>query len=137
MTGPEAAETPVAAAPLRRLNKRSQFLRAARGTRAGRRAFALQAVASDSAVPGIGFTVTKKVGNSPERNRIKRRLRALVALRAGDFRAGHDYVLLGRREALGESFSTMLADLTALLGKVHATKSSANQAGGGLRKSRQ
>jgi ribonuclease P protein component len=137
MTGPEAAETHVAAAPLRRLNKRSQFLRAARGNRAGRRAFALQVVASGEPTPGIGFTVTKKIGNAPERNRIKRRLRALAAASARDFRAGHDYVLLGRREALGESFAVMLADLNALVGKVHAEKSSLNQAAGGLRKSRQ
>lgn len=133
MTGPEAADTHVAAAPLRRLNKRSQFLRAARGNRAGRRAFALQVVATDAATPGIGFTVTKKIGNAPERNRIKRRLRALVLAGARDFRPGHDYVLLGRREALGEPFAVMLADLHTLIGRVHSEKS--NQAGG-LRKPR-
>ena len=63
---------------LRRLTKRSEFLRAARGKRAGRSGFSLQAIASEGELPGIGFTVTKKMGNSPERNRIKRRLRAAV-----------------------------------------------------------
>src|SRR5690606_9895662 len=82
---------------LRRLTKRSQFQRAARGNRAGRSAFGLQAVAAPDPVPGIGFTVTKKTGNSPERNRIKRRLRAAVAACARDFHADHDYVLVGRR----------------------------------------
>ena len=48
-----------------------------------------------------GFTVTKKTGNSPERNRIKRRLRAAVqGLRSTGFLPQHDYVLVGRREAL-------------------------------------
>lgn len=108
---------------LRRLTKRSQFLRAARGNRAGRSAFGLQTIASSEPTPGIGFTVTKKTGNSPERNRIKRRLRAAVTACADDFHPSHDYVLVGRREALGESFSRLVADLTTCIARVHAPKS--------------
>lgn len=134
MTGPDTAMS--AAGPsLRRLNKRSQFLRAARGNRAGRRAFALQAIAGDDVAPGVGFTVTKKVGNSPERNRIKRRLREVVRAAARDFQPQHDYVLVGRREALSEPFGQMVQDLSALLIKVHADKARPNKAGG-LRNSR-
>ena len=104
---------------LRRLIKRSQFQRAARGNRAGRSAFGLQAVAVADAEPGIGFTVTKKTGNSPERNRIKRRLRAAVTACARDFAPHHDYVLVGRREALSEPFDKLVADLGALIVRVH------------------
>jgi ribonuclease P protein component len=110
-------------ATLRRLKRRSQFLRAARGNRAGRSAFGLQAVASAETEPGIGFTVTKKVGNSPERNRMKRRLRAAAAACARDFVPGHDYVLLARREALSHPFEKMVADLSGLIARVHDTKS--------------
>ncbi len=109
---------------LRRLTKRSQFLRAARGNRAGRSAFGLQAIAAeDEPQAGIGFTVTKKTGNSPERNRIKRRLRAAVTACARDFVPGHDYVLVGRREALDEPFAKLVADLGALITRVHAPRS--------------
>lgn len=115
-------------APLRRLLHRSQFLRVARGNRAGRPAFALQAVlAADlpaDAPPGVGFTVTKKIGNSPERNRIRRRLREVVRACAGDFRPQHDYVLVGRREALSEPYAKLVADLSTLLAKVHANRRS-------------
>lgn len=104
---------------LRRLIKRSQFQRAARGNRAGRSAFGLQAVPVAEAEPGIGFTVTKKTGNSPERNRIKRRLRAAVTACARDFAPHHDYVLVGRREALSEPFDKLVADLGALIVRVH------------------
>ncbi len=69
-------------ANLRRLTKRAQFLNAARGFRAGRTGFSLQAIAVATAEPGVGLTVTKKTGNSPERNRIKRRLRAASGLAA-------------------------------------------------------
>ena len=124
---------------LRRLIKRSQFQKAARGNRAGRSAFGLQVIAAEQAPPGIGFTVTKKTGNSPERNRIKRRLRAAVTACARDFVPHHDYVLVGRREALSQTFSKLVADLGATIVRVHAPKS-ANEhtsSGRGPRKPRQ
>jgi ribonuclease P protein component len=113
------AETSDTPKKLRRLRRRAQFTRAARGNRAGRSAFGLQvaAVADDDA--GVGFTVTKKVGNSPERNRMKRRLRAAAAACARDFRPGHDYVLLARREALSLPFAKLVADLGGLISRVH------------------
>ena len=123
---------------LRRLIKRSQFQRSARGNRAGRSAFGLQAIAADEAQPGVGFTVTKKTGNSPERNRIKRRLRAAVTACARDFVPHHDYVLVGRREALSEPFAKLVADLGALIVRVHAPRSTEqrNSSGRGPRKPR-
>jgi ribonuclease P protein component len=132
------ADSPQSNATLRRLKRRSQFLRAARGNRAGRSAFGLQAIASAESEPGVGFTVTKKVGNSPERNRMKRRLRAAAAACARDFVPGHDYVLLARREALSQPFEKMVADLCSLIARVHDTKSGDNRntPGRGQRKPR-
>lgn len=124
---------------LRRLVKRSQFQRAARGNRAGRSAFGLQVIAADEASAGIGFTVTKKTGNSPQRNRIKRRLRAAVTACARDFVPHHDYVLVGRREALSEPFAKLVADLGALITRVHTPRSpdERHSSGRGPRKPRQ
>ncbi|KRA97737.1 hypothetical protein ASD83_11625 [Devosia sp. Root685] len=118
-------------ATLRRLRRRSQFLRAARGNRAGRSAFGLQVIAAEDELPGVGFTVTKKVGNSPERNRMKRRLRAAAAACADDFRPGHDYVLLARREALSRPFAKMINDLSGLISRVHDADAVDNRIGPG------
>ena len=107
---------------LRRLTKRAQFLNAARGLRAGRTAFSLQAIATDAADPGVGLTVTKKSGNSPERNRIKRRLRAALEACGDQFQPQHDYVLVGRREALSLPFSRVVSDLSSAIAKVHAKR---------------
>lgn len=104
---------------LRRLTKRAQYLNAARGRRAGRTAFSLQAVPTEDREPGVGLTVTKKTGNAPERNRIKRRLRAALRACAGEFRAQHDYVLVGRRDALTLPFSKVVSDLSSAIAKVH------------------
>lgn len=107
---------------LRRLRKRAQFLSAARGLRAGRTGFTLQSVEVAEPGAGIGLTVTKKTGNSPQRNRIKRRLRAAARACGGDFKPQHDYVLVGRREALTLPFSKVVADLASAIAKVHAPK---------------
>jgi ribonuclease P protein component len=104
----------------RRLTKRAQFLNAARGRRAGRTSLALQAIEVGIEEAGIGLTVTKKAGNSPERNRIKRRLRAAVRACGPNFKPQHDYVIVGRREALSAPFEKLVTELNSAIAKVHA-----------------
>jgi len=96
---------------VRRLKTRKQFLHAARGRKVSGRFFTLQAnkVADDE--PGVGFTVTKRTGNAPERSRIKRRLRAAAAACHSHFMPRHDYVLIGRRSVLSVPFSTLVRKL--------------------------
>ena len=108
------------ATSLRRLTKRSQFLNADRGRRSGRLPMQMRSAPVENETPGLGLTVSKKVGNAPERNRIKRRLRAAARTCADAFRPRHDYVLIGRREALGTPFATLCEDLRILLERVHA-----------------
>ena len=100
-----------------RLRQRADFLAVANGARATCAAFVLQGRRRDDDGPiRVGFTVTKKNGNAPERNRIRRRLREVVK-QAGviSMRPHHDYVLVGRRDALTRDFATMLDDLRSAL----------------------
>ena len=72
----------------------------------------------------VGFTVSKKVGNSPERNRVRRRLREMVRLSPSvGMRPGYDYVLIGRRAALDLPFERLIEDFTRALSRVHAGNS--------------
>jgi len=124
------AAAPKGRSSLRQLTKRSQFLKAARGNRAGRPSFALQAVVAVDDDAGIGLTVSKQCGNAPQRNRIKRRLRAVVGACAASFRPQHDYVLIGRREAIAAPFDELVKDLDSLIKRVHAPKPNRQQADG-------
>ncbi len=104
---------------MRQLKKRAQFLNAARGQRFAGRFFVLQARAVSENEPGIGYTVTKRTGNSPERSRIRRRLRAAVLACQDQFIEQHDYVLIGRRATLSAPFSTLVEKLSHAIAYLH------------------
>ena len=67
----------------------------------------------------IGFTVTKKVGNAVIRNRVKRRLRAVAAELLSEYgKAGHDYVLIGRKTSIFRTYEDLKKDLIFSLQRV-------------------
>jgi ribonuclease P protein component len=69
----------------------------------------------------VGFTVSKKVGNAVERNRVRRRLREMVRLsQAATMQPGHDYVLIGRRAALRMPFERLVEDFSRALDRLQA-----------------
>ena len=105
---------------MERLKQRADFLAAAAGAKAPGTAFVLQARArADPAPSRVGFTVSKKVGNAVERNRVRRRLREVVRLSGAMARqTGHDYVLIGRRAALGAPFDRLIAEFAGALKRV-------------------
>jgi len=106
---------------MQRLKRRADFLTARQGTRVSGSAFLMQALdRRDAASPRIGFTVTKKTGNSVERNRIRRRLRAAARNIMSAARPGFDYVLVARRGALAVPFDVLIKDLERAFKKVHA-----------------
>jgi ribonuclease P protein component len=70
----------------------------------------------------FGYTVSKKVGGAVQRNRIKRRLRALTAaLEPEQARPGFDYVLIARTGAVDRPFADLKSDLDQALARVHQT----------------
>ncbi len=95
---------------MEKLRHRRDFLAAAGGAKAPAPAFVLQVRARrDDGPVRVGFTVSRKVGTAVERNRVRRRLREVVRKAAPDaMRAGHDYVVIGRRAALELAFDRMI-----------------------------
>jgi ribonuclease P protein component len=106
---------------MERLRQRADFLAAATGSKVTAPAFLLQArKRTDDGPVRFGFTVSKKVGNAVDRNRVRRRLREVVRLSAGNrTRTGHDYVLIGRRAALKVPFDRMMQDFDGALRRLH------------------
>ncbi len=126
-----AGDTPPAVSlhPLLILKTRSDFVKASNARRLNMAAFGLQARrrAADEAMPEairIGYTCSRKVGNSVARNRAKRRLREaarMVLPHSGH--AGWDYVLIGRPHSTADRpFETLCADFRDALRKIHAPR---------------
>lgn len=123
---------------LRRLKRRPEFLRVA-GSK--RKWAAPGLVLQVGRVPpvegdgraadcGLGFTVTRKVGNAVVRNRAKRRLRA-AAERVFPLHAvpGQDYVLIGRKGTLNRPFPALIADMEAALRRTDAWRDDGEETG--------
>lgn len=115
---------------LRRLRKRPEFLRVARARRSwatpglilqARRQRPEEAPADASRPIGIGFTASRKVGSAVDRNRARRRLRAVareILPTAG--RPGYDYVLIARAGTLDRPYIELAKDLKTALAHVSA-----------------
>jgi ribonuclease P protein component len=114
------------AAPVGRLTRRPEFQRvSAKGRRAALPGLVLQALrrpeAEDAGESGggirLGLTASRKVGGAVERNRARRRLRALAREVLPVLGApGHDYVIVARRETVKREWLRLKDDLeTALL----------------------
>lgn len=105
------------------LKKRSQFIAAAKAEKQGSPSMMVQARHRvDDGPIGVGFTCSKKVGNSVARNRAKRRLRAAAQKIIPQYgQMGYDYVLIGRRDVTADRpFHLLCQDLQRSLHKLHS-----------------
>lgn len=67
--------------------------------------------------PRIGISVSKRVGNSVLRNRVRRRLREAVRPYIGDLPEGTDLVIVGRIRIAEASFSQIQKDLHRVINR--------------------
>ncbi len=123
------------AVDLERLKRRTDFLATKKGARVHGRAFVLQAIrrpetklsSTTNAPARFGITVTKRVGNSVVRNRIKRRLREVIRLHSAKHaQNGTDYVLIARHSARQAPFFELVDEFHTGLKQIRQINRSRN-----------
>jgi len=83
-----------------------------RGARGGRDTLVVHlTTTTDPGLPAVGLVVSKAVGNAVTRNRVKRRLRALVAARLDAVPAGSLLVVRAQPPAAGATSVELARDL--------------------------
>jgi len=101
-----------------RLRRSDDFRRAVRsGRRASRRAVVLHLLVEDGCAepPRVGFVVNKAVGNAVLRNRVHRRLRAVLTARLPDLPAGSLAVVRALPSSASASYEELAADVDGAL----------------------
>jgi ribonuclease P protein component len=105
------------------MTKRADFVAANSGLRVARGGVVLQVRPNADDALRFGITVTKRIGNAVVRNRMKRRLRALVReLLPVHGLPGHDHVLIGREGGVERDFARMRDELLVALERARAGK---------------
>lgn len=106
---------------IERLKKRSDFIAASSSPFVLKRpTFVLQANANHLNTIRLGFTVTKRQGNSVKRNRIKRRLREATRQTMPEVaQQNYDYVFIGRQSAALIEFASLKQEITEAVKRLH------------------
>ena len=116
---------------IERIQKRSDFLAAARASSHAKGAVVMQARdrADDSPVIRVGFTATRKIGGAVVRNRAKRRLREAARLLTPlHGRAGCDYVFIARMGTADRDWDRLLDDVKSALTRLATPRAAPNDA---------
>jgi ribonuclease P protein component len=113
------------------LKKRADFLRIRGGRRVATRLFLLETKASTYRkagdpidTPRFGLTITNKIGPAVVRNKIRRRLKSILAeIGSERARTDHDYVIVARDAIRDATFAELQDALVKALSSVHAAPS--------------
>lgn len=98
-----------------KLKKRWEFSRVYQnGRKSVNKHFVVYVLDTDKKRPRLGVTVSKKVGNSVKRNRVKRLIREVFRLSKKQLKPGNDIVVVARKEAYGLSFAQTKKSLMEL-----------------------
>ena len=104
------------------LRRRADFEAVVRsGTLSATRLLVLRARQTDQPITRIGLATPATLGGAVERNRVRRRVRALVRARYGEMGAGWDLLVIAKPGARHADFAELGIALDTLLSRAGVT----------------
>jgi len=101
------------------LRRKGEFDALARGgTTRSSPLLVLRALRTDGATTRIGLSTPRSLGGAVQRNRVRRRLRALMRERYGALGTGWDLLVIARPTAAGATYGDLRDALTKVLGRL-------------------
>lgn len=91
-----------------RLRKNNEFISVMNGKRLSIDGLSLFYAPNQKGDFRVGVSVSRKLGNAVQRNRLKRRLRSCISKAIGAYAAGYDLVFVARPGLAGIGFEEML-----------------------------
>lgn len=82
------------------------------------KAFVIYIRKKESVSPNFGLAISKKVGNAVCRNKLKRRVRAMIDLTKESFPNNRDYIIMIKRSCVELSFAEMKDKLIELIKEI-------------------
>jgi ribonuclease P protein component len=99
-----------------RLKKRREFERVYRnGKKYWNKTFVVYILPNKTNITRLGLTVSKKVGNSVKRNRVKRLIRESFRLSQEQILPGYDIVVIAQPRAYSLKYKQLQSELLSLL----------------------
>jgi ribonuclease P protein component len=106
-----------------RILKRNDFSVAyQQGKRLSSKNFIIYLHPNQTGTRRLGITVSKKIGDAVQRNRIKRLLREFFRLNKDRLPAGQDIVVVSRRDTSNKKYDEVRQELEGLLMSTEATR---------------
>lgn len=107
--------------PFQRVKARADFLRLSSASRRVHTPhFVLLLGARADQTTRLGITVTKKIGNSVKRNRVRRLVREVFRQHPEIFPSGHDIVFIARTGAPELDFASVLTEVEGARGAMRS-----------------
>ncbi|MBM4271541.1 MAG: ribonuclease P protein component [Deltaproteobacteria bacterium] len=99
-----------------RIRKRNDYLTVyQQGARSNSQHFTVIAYKNQVGISRLGVTVSKKVGDAVQRNRIKRLLREFFRLNKSRFSTPQDIVIIAKKDASSLTYQAVCRELEGLL----------------------